>query len=165
MATDSFEFDPVPGYTKPTHTYGDEFGDEFHAPNVAELLNSYARFTQRGVTLAGGQGIIKGGTVLAQHTATGKYVKYNATGSGGDNVALGVLRDTRDTGGGNSPSSVAKDCLGNLVISGILNLNLVSGTDTASQVGGAAGGIGSGSTGVVTVLNARVDAVNNLFVF
>lgn len=42
MAQDSFEFDPVPSYTKPTHQFGRSFGDEFHAPSDDELLASYA---------------------------------------------------------------------------------------------------------------------------
>lgn len=162
MATnDSSEFDPVPGYTKPTHEYGQEFGDEFHAPRVLELLKSYARFTQRGVTLAGGQGVIATGTVLAQNASDGKYYVYAAAGSGGKQNALGVLRDQRDT----TPNGTSTDCLGNLVISGVLDLALLSGTDTTSKVSAALGGIGSGTTGVITQLNARVDSVNGLFIF
>ncbi len=158
---DSFEFDQLPGYVKPTHVYGEEFGDEFHAPRVRELLQSYARFTQRGVTLAGGQGVLKTGTVLARKTSDGKYYAYAATASDGTQVALGLLRDSRDT----TPNGTATDCLGNLVVSGIVDLGQVSGTDTASLILSTGGGIGSGATGVVTQLNARVDVVNQYFVF
>jgi hypothetical protein len=173
MATnDSFEFDYIPGYTKPTHEYGTEFGDEFHAPRVAELLKSYARFTQFGVTLAGGQGVLPTGCALAQKTSDKKYYLYAASQSDGRQNCLGFLRDARDTGGTNSPSGkVATDCLGNIVVGGILDLTLLSGTDTASLVTAAGGGIGSSAAagssggGVVTQLKGRVDTVNNLFYF
>ncbi len=161
-ANDSFEFDYTPGYTKPTHEFGATFGDEFHAEAVQELLLSTAGYTQRGVTLAGGNGVLPTGTVLAQNTTTGKYVAYSAAGSSGTNVALGVLRDSRDTGGSSSPSGKAStDCQGNLVYRGILNANLVSGTDTTSLVTGTGGGVGSGASGAYTQLKARVVAFGN----
>lgn len=165
-ASDSFEFDYIPGYTKPTHEYGVEFGDEFHAPKVAELLKSMVAYRQRGVTLVGGQGVLPTGCALAQNTSTGKYVLYAATGSTGTNVCLGFLRDARDTGGTGSPSGkAATDCLGNLVYTGTVDLTLISGTDTASLVPNAAGGIGSGATGVVTQLLGRVDQSVQVFIF
>ena len=158
MSADSFEFDPAPGYTKPTHTYGDEFGDEFHAPEVKELLASYARFTQRGVTLAGGQGVLKAGTVLAQKASDKKYYVYASGGSDGLQTPLGILRTDRDT----TPNGTATDCLGNLVISGIVDLTQLSGTDSTGLVTGAVGGLGSAT---VNALNGRVDAVVDQFIF
>jgi hypothetical protein len=149
MAQDSFQFDPVPSYTKPTHQFGRSFGDEFHAPSDDELLASYAAFTQRGVTLAGGQGLIPTGAVLAQHSASKKYFVNSQTATDGRQTVLGLLRDNRDTGGnggsglsgytftGSTPTfpaspsgKVATDILGNLVIRGLVNLSLVSGGDT-----------------------------------
>lgn len=184
MPADSFEFDYTPGYVKPTHEYGQPFGDEFHAEAVQELLYSTAGYTQRGVTLAGGQGVLPTGCIIARHTASGKYFAYNAGGSDGRQTALGVLRDGRDTGGPGAsslanynssangvnpdgitlaggavvfPSSpagnVAQDCLGNLVIRGMLNASLISGTDSASLVSGTGGGVGQP---VLTALGARV---------
>lgn len=155
-ANDSVEFDYIPGYTKPTHEYGTSFGDEFHAEAVQELLLSTAGYTQRGVTLAGGQGLLPTGCVLGRNSSTGKYGVYN---TGSYSIAVGVLRDARDTGGTGSPSGkVSTDCLGNVVIRGILNANLVSGGDSASLVstGLTGGGIGSGTTGAMTVLGARI---------
>jgi len=170
---DSFEFDYVPAYTKPTHEYGQEYAaaggysSQFLAPVVRELLKSTAAFTQRGVTLGGGQGILPTGCVIAQRTSNQMYYAYNATASDGTQVALGVLRDARDTGtaSGAGTGLVSTPCLGNLVIRGILDLSLVSGTDTTSLVTGTGGGIGSGVTGVVSQLKARTDAVNQLFIF
>jgi hypothetical protein len=203
---DSYEFDQVPGYQKPTHQFGRTFGDEFHAPSDDELLASYAAFTQRGVTLAGGQGVVPTGCALAQHTASKKYFIGDQMASDGRQTVLGLLRDARDTGGNGgtpagytftgasidsppvftaSPSGkVATDCLGNLVIRGIVNLSLVSGQDRYAlfpsanmasggqpPVAGAGGGLGSyaGGTGIgvgiVGQLQARIDPVNFLFIF
>jgi hypothetical protein len=103
-ANDSFEFDYPPGYVKPTHEYGQPYGDEFHAEAVQELLLSYAAFTQRGVTLAAGQGVLPTGCVIARHAASGKYFSYNSAATDGRAVPVGVLRDGRDTGGPGSAS-------------------------------------------------------------
>jgi hypothetical protein len=172
MPNDSYEFDYTPGYTKPTHEQGTAYGDEFHAEYVAELLLSMAGYTQRGVTLAGGQGVLPTGSVIARHTATGLYFLYQAGASDGRQTPLGVLRDGRDTGGnggtpggytftGQTPSytaspagKVATNALGNLVYRGILNLNVMSGTDTAGVINGQ--GIGSGATGAVGLMGGRV---------
>lgn len=139
-ANDSTEFDYTPGFTKPTHEYGQPFGDEFHAEAVQELLLSTAGYTQRGVTLAGGQGVLPTGCVLARQTSTGLYFAYVSGGSGGEQIPVGILRDARDTGGTSSPSGkVSTPCLGNIVYRGVLNAALVSGTDTSSLVSGAQG--------------------------
>lgn len=185
-ANDSVEFDYVPGFTKPTHEYGTGFGDEFHAPAVQELLLSTAGFTQRGVTLAAGQGILPTGTVIARHTASGKYFAYMSGASDGRQVALGVLRDSRDTGGPGAASlaaynsntngvnpdaitlaggtyvppaspagKVATDALANMVVRGILNANVVSGTDTTSLIANT-NGLGSGAGQAVPTLGGRI---------
>jgi hypothetical protein len=165
MATDSFEFDYVPGYTKPTHEYGTAFGDEFHAEKVLELLQSMHGYTQFGVTLAGGQGVVPTGCAIARRTSTKKYYVYSATASDGTQNCAGFLRDARDTGGSSSPAGkVATDALGNLVVAGLLNLSVISGTDTTSLIAGTAGGVGSSAAGatsgggIVTQLKARFDA-------
>jgi hypothetical protein len=185
-ASDSVEFDYPPGYVKPTHEYGQEFGDEFHAPAVAELMLSMAGYTQRGVTLAAGQGVLPTGCVIARHTASGRYFAYQFSATDGRQVALGVLRDARDTGGPGAASlaaynsntngvnpdgitlvggtfvppaspagKVAGDALGNMVIRGILNANIVSGTDTASLIPNT-NGLGSAAGAAVPTLGARI---------
>jgi len=184
--SDSVEFDYPPGYQKNTHEYGQEFGDEFHAPAVAELMLSMAGYTQRGVTLAAGQGVLPTGCIIARHTASGRYFAYNPGATDGRGTALGVLRDARDTGGPGaaslavynagtggvnpdaitlaggtavfpaSPSGkVATDALGNMVIRGILNANVVSGADTTSLIPNT-NGLGSGAGQAVAQLGARV---------
>ena len=156
--SDSFEYDYTPGFTKNTHEYGTEFGDEFHAPAVVELLASTVAVKQRGVTLAGGQGVVPTGCVIARNTTTGKYVPYTGVGgSNGTNVPQGVLRDGRDTGGTSSPAGKpSTDCQGNLVYGGTLNLAALSGTDVANLVTGTAGGVGSTSSQVVGLLGGRI---------
>ena len=167
---DSYEFDPIPGTTKPTHEYGTPVGtaayqDQFLTEAVQELLASTVAYRQRGVTLAGGQGLIPTGAVLAQATGSGLYYLHDsaAANGAGTNIAIGILRDARDTGSGTagptgrttttSPSGkVATPCLGNLVWSGALNASLISGTDTNSFVTGFGGGIGSGTNQAYTSL-------------
>lgn len=102
-----------------------------------ELLFSTARFTQKGVTLAAGQGIVEIGQVLAQRTTDKKWVKYDNGGSDGAGVARGFLRRSIDTGADED----APEYQGNIVISGILKNALVKGLDSAA----------------IADLNARVD--------
>lgn len=110
-----------------------------------ELLASTARFTQKGVTLAPGQGILNLGQMMAQRTSDKKWVKYNNAGSGGADVARGVLRRGVDTGS----DTAGRVYQGNIVISGILKLDRVVGSDSAA----------------VSDLNARTDTVLNMFIF
>jgi hypothetical protein len=181
---DSFEFDYPPGYSKTTHEQGQPYGDEFHAEAVQELMLSMAGYTQRGVTLAAGQGVLPTGCVIARHTASGRFFSFNAAATDGRQVPVGVLRDGRDTGGGGSASLSAynagtngvnpdgitlvggsivfpaspggrapADALGNMVVRGILNANVVSGTDTTNIINGA--GLGSGAGQAISLLGAR----------
>jgi len=107
-----------------------------------EIIASYARFTQKGVTLKSGQGTLVAGTVLGKETATKKYLAYNDSDSpSGIGVARGILRQTVDTTGG--------DVAGNIVVSGILKNDQITGEDANA----------------ITDLNARVDSENNLFIF
>ncbi len=129
--TTAYEILPVPSYTGPLKNYTDP-----------EILFSTAAFTQVGVTLAGGQGVIAAGTVLAQKTADKKYYVYSNAGAGGLDVARGVLRRPADTGASGAP-----DQSGNLVISGILKLGQIVGADAAA----------------LTDLGATVDAVLGTF--
>lgn len=153
-ANDTSEFDYTPGYSKSAHEYGQPYGDEFHAEAVVELLASMGPYRQRGVTLAGGQGVLPTGCVIGRQTATGKYFVYKSTNSDGTQVALGFLRNARDTGGASSPAGKpSTDCQGNLVYAGALNLAAISGTDTGGLFAGTGGGFGSGTA---TALGGRV---------
>lgn len=109
-----------------------------------ELLYSSERFTQKGVTLAPGQGVLPLGTLMAQRTADKLWVAYNNAGSGGADTARGVLRRGVDTG----TDTDGKAYQGNIVISGILKSALVVGSDA----------------GALADLNARVDTVLGIYV-
>jgi hypothetical protein len=127
MATEDFDRIPVPGF---------DTGKVYTDP---ELLYSTNGFTQKGVTLKGGQGILRLGTILAQHSTTKKYEKYNSAGSNGLDTAVGILRRTVDT-----DANDAEDQLANIVVMGMVKLNFVSYANTSANV-----------TAAVTSLNAR----------
>lgn len=131
--TAAYEKLPVPGFTSPTATFTDP-----------ELLYSTVGHTQKGVTLAGGQGILPAGTVLGRKTSDKKYYVYNNANSDGTEVARGVLRRPADTGGAGAPDQQA-----NIVIAGILKNSMVSGADSAA----------------LTDLGATVDSVRGTFKF
>jgi hypothetical protein len=139
----SYEYLPVPSHSG-------EYG-HYSSP---ELLYSYAKFTQHGATLAGGQGELPLGTILCRGTGANaaKYVKY--TGAGTPSVALGFLRRGADSGAAGAP-----DQLVNLVDSGIVKLEIVEaaygGKAAAAAVIAAA----------VDELNGRVDDANSFISF
>lgn len=101
---------PVPGYTQGEVVPQDD------------VLYSTHRFTQKGVTVKAGEGVLPAGTVLARQTSTKKYVKYASGGSDGANVAVGILRKAIDV--------TDEDKFGNIVISGILKRTVVSSANT-----------------------------------
>jgi len=128
----AYQVIPTPGYTK---------GPDYTDP---EILYSAVGYRQYGVTLAGGQGIIPAGTVLGQQTANKKYYVYNNAGAGGIATARGILRRAVDTGAAGSP-----DQQGNILVSGMLKLSLLSGADAAA----------------ITDFGAVVDSVRGTFKF
>lgn len=124
-------------------------GNVIHVPSNSsvsevkpgEILASYARFTQKGVTIAAGQ-VLAAGTVMGKVTATKKYQAYdNGNSPAGIGVARGVLRQAVDTTDGERQ--------GNIVVSGILKHDQLVGLDANA----------------VADLNAREDTENNLFIF
>lgn len=107
---------PAPGFWK-----GNDSSDE-------ELLASYARFTQKGVTFAPGQGVIDIGQIIAQRESDKLWVKYNNSGGDGAGVARGVNRRGVDTG----LDPEGHKYQGNVVISGVCKLHLIKGLDSAA---------------------------------
>ena len=128
MAT-AYHYIPVPGITG---------GSDYTSP---EILYSTAGHTQKGVTIAAGQGILPAGTVLGRKTSDKKYYVYSNAAGDGRETARGVLRRGVDTTG--------RDQLSNIVIAGILKLDHVSGADAAA----------------LTELGAVTDTVRNTFKF
>jgi hypothetical protein len=141
---DSFPVLPVPNLSDPVHTYGESFGDAFHAPTVRELLFKTEGYGQRGVVLAAGQGVLATGTVLGQFTSGPnqyQYGKYASGNSDGTQVPLGFLRNAVDTTSGVQA--------GLLVDRGVVNYAVTSGLDSNA----------------ITLLGGRVDNAVGAFHF
>ncbi len=141
--TPSFPVIPTPTNAGTIKQFGTG-GGPVAAPLDQELLYSTVGYTQKGVTLAGGQGILPIGTVLGRKTADKKYYVYSSGASDGTQTARGILRNAADLGSAGAP-----DQQGNIVIRGILRLSLVSGADS----------------GALVTLEARTDAVLDTFTF
>ncbi len=118
-----------------------------HVPND-EILYSTVGFTQKGVTLAPGKGVLLAGTALARRTSTRLYEKFVSGGGDGTGTPVGILRKTVNTGtDANGPRY-----LGNVVIAGILKLQAVSSAN-------------GGVTDIVTPLKATTNDVFGFFKF
>jgi hypothetical protein len=115
--------------------------------STEEILYSTQGWTQKGVTIAPGIGIIERGTVMGQVTATKLWVPYTdgADNGAGSDVARGVLRQSVDTG----TAGETKRYVGNIVIRGILKSDLLSGA----------------TANALTDLGARTDTVLGTFTF
>lgn len=120
-----------------------------HVPDD-EILYSAVGYTQKGVTLAPGQGVLKAGTALARRTSDKLYVKFASGGADGAGTAVGILRKTVDTG--TSTAEDAQKHLANVVIMGILKLGAIS----------AANG---GADAIVTALDATKNEAFGTFKF
>lgn len=118
MAVSAYQKLPVPGFENPTGTYIDP-----------EILYSTVGFTQKGVTIASGQGVLAAGTVLGMKTSDKKYYAYNDANANGTETARGVLRRAVDTG---LTVNVANDQVSNIVIAGILKYGQIVGADAAA---------------------------------
>jgi hypothetical protein len=112
-----------------------------------EIMASTARFTQKGVTIGAGQGVIYAGHCMGRRTANKKYYKYNNNNADGTDTAKGILRESADTG--TAAAGNSRDLLGNIVMSGILKNSMLSGVDSNA----------------ITDLNARVDSDRDWFIF
>ena len=131
---------PSPGYKK-----GNYANDE-------ELLYSTVGYTQKGVTIEGGQGVLNIGTVLARKTDTKKYTKFASGGGNGTGTAVGVLRQSVDTGT-LTVAQGGQDFQGNIVIRGILKRQYVSSAN-------------GGTSAILTAFTgSREDAVLGTFTF
>lgn len=109
---------PAPGYSR-----GGTTVDE-------ELLYSTVGYTQKGVTLKSGQGVLRLGTFIKQDAATKKYVKTTASD------AEGILRQTTDTGANEDDQT----WLANIVITGLLKLSHIKTANSGTVTGGGLGG-------------------------
>ena len=126
----------VPGTSAKTEVKGDE------------ILGSYARFTQKGLTLKADSGVLEAGTLLKVSATAKKYDGVvNAAGVTG---TVGILRKPVDTTGA--------DKLANYVASGVVKLAKLKYADgTAVAAGDYAA--------VATALNGRVDNIHGYLIF
>lgn len=108
---------PAPGYAQSSTTVDDE------------LLYSTVGYTQKGVTLKPGQGVLLLGTLLKQDASTKQYVKTTSNPEG-------LLRQTVDTGA----AADGQVWQANILLMGIAKLDKVSAANsgvTLSNVLGA----------------------------
>lgn len=91
-----------------------------------EILYSYVKFTQKGLTLLKDNGVLKTGTVLK---VSGTAKKYTGAAKADVANAVGILRKDVDT--------VGQDKLGNVVISGMIKGAKIKYTDDQDGLSGA----------------------------
>lgn len=132
--TTQYEKIPAPGFVSPTATFTDP-----------EILYSTVGHTQKGVTLAPGQGVLPAGQALGRRTADKLWYAYDNAIADGRDTCRGFLRKPADTG----PAGTTERQQGNIVISGILKNNTLVGVDAAAM----------------TDLNAMTDDVLGTFKF
>lgn len=73
------------------------------------------------VTIAGGQGEIKTGQIMALGEADGKMYIYDSSGTGGKEIAVGVFTEDAITS--------TDDFIGSITQSAIVDINLLEGAD------------------------------------
>lgn len=116
---------PAPGIFRGGQTVDDEL-----------LYSTEGGFTQKGVTLEPGQGVLPLGTILARKTSTKRYVKYVSGGADGAGTPRGFLRMTTNTGVAGETSVFQ----GNIVIVGLLKLAAVKYANSGVTLTGILGG-------------------------
>lgn len=117
-----------------------------------EILGSYARFTQKGLTLLADSGVLEAGTVLIASGTPKKYQGAAAADMDGtaDPAVVGILRKGVDTTG--------TDVLANYVNSGVVKTSALKHADgTALSAAEVAR--------VATSLNGRVDDIHGYLIF
>lgn len=121
---------PAPGFRTGGGVIDDELQFGTHA------------FSQKGVTLKPGQGVLLLGTLIRYETASKKYIRATTAN------AEGILRQTIDTG----TDPAGQVWQGNIVTMGQLKLSKVSLANSGQNVLGG-------------VLGSRVDPVQGYFKF
>lgn len=118
-AVNAYQKLPVPQFVSPTGSYTDP-----------EILYSTAGFTQKGITIGSGQGVLAAGTIMGMKTADKKYYAYNNANGDGTQTARGILRRPADTG---TVVDASNDQLGNIVIAGIVKYDMIVGDDAGAR--------------------------------
>jgi len=132
----------------------DQYGDVVKAPSgitqkaevlPVEILFSTEGLLKKGGTLAPGNGVLTGGTLMGVITASGLYAPYASGNLDGTETPVGFLYQSVDTGA----DANAEVHQGNIILRGNLKNDALTGVDA----------------GAITALNARVDTARNLFAF
>lgn len=110
---------PAPGFRGGRRTVDDE------------ILYSANNYTQKGVTLKPGQGVLLGGTFLDQDDATKQYVKTTTPAN-----VKGVLRKTVDTGA----STDGQVWLANILYGGLVKLDKIQAANSGVTLTNVLGG-------------------------
>ncbi len=113
-----------------------------------EILGSYARFTQKGLTILAGAGVLEAGTVLK---VSGTAKKYTAAAKADVAGAVGILRKGVD--------ATDSDVLANYVASGIVKGAKVRYSDDTNGLSGAE------LVALADALGGRYDAVHDYLIF
>lgn len=113
-----------------------------------EILGSYARFTQKGLTLKANSGILEAGTLLKVSSTAKKY--DGVANAAGIASVVGILRKPVDTAN--------QDKLANYVASGIVKVGKLKYADGTAV---AAGDLAA----VATALKGRYDAIHGYLIF
>lgn len=134
----------------------DNVGNVIYAPGASskpfttdnELLASGKNWSQFGVTLKQGQGVLALGTPLTKDAPTGTYV---AAASNATSGVVGFLRNETDTGvaGTDLPR------MGDVVYKGVLKYSLIKTANANTDL----------AAGLLTSLGARVDTDRDFFIF
>lgn len=111
-----------------------------------EILGSYARFTQKGLTIKNGSGLLEAGTLLR---VSGTAKKYEGATASTDTF-VGILRKGVD--------ATDSDFLANYVSSGIVKLSALKYADGTAVPS-------ADYAAIATALNGRVDAVHGYLEF
>lgn len=122
---------PAPGYRSGGGVVDDEL-----------LFSTEGGFTQKGVTLTPGEGVLLLGTLLTRDSGTKKYKRGTAAN------AVGILRQTIDTG----TDPAGQVWQGNIVLTGLLKFSKVSAANSGQNISGG-------------VLGSRVDPIQGYFKF
>lgn len=110
---------PAPGF----YSGGQAVDDEI-------LYSSDHNYTQKGVTLKPGQGVLLGGTLLKKDTASKQYVKTTTPAD-----AVGILRKTTNT------DAEGRTWQGNILYSGLVKLAAVRAANSGVTLTGVLKGI------------------------
>jgi hypothetical protein len=94
-------------------------------PELPFWVNDHGLDALRSITIVSGSTVLKGGTVLGKVSTHRKYDAYNNGGSGGLEVAAGILFNRADPREG--------DVLASLYVTGVVRSGSLTGYDSNAK--------------------------------